>query len=155
MIHYIEYGDIFSIDEVTSYAHGCNCQGKMGRGIAVQMRKKFPKMYEIYHQLCIEEEFRPGDIFVHNYGNGYVFNLATQEHWNIPGKLAKLEHIDSSMRKMMEYALENNIKSIALPKIGAGLGGLNWDDVKEVIERISGEYQSVDLYVVENYKPNN
>ena len=48
MIHYIKDGDIFSIEGVTNFAHGCNCAGSMGRGIAVQFRKKFPRMYENY-----------------------------------------------------------------------------------------------------------
>ena len=155
MTHYIEYGDIFSIEGVTNYAHGCNCQGRMGRGIAVQMKQKFPNMYKEYNHLCVSGKFCPGDIFAYNYGNGYVFNLATQEHYNIPGKLAKVKHINASMRKMMKFAEENDVKSIALPKIGAGLGGLNWNDVKAVIEEIASEYPNIDLYVVENYKPVN
>ena len=107
------------------------------------------------HTVAIVKEEWVEDIFAYNYGNGYVFNLATQEHYNIPGKLAKVKHINASMRKMMKFAEENDVKSIALPKIGAGLGGLNWNDVKAVIEEIASEYPNIDLYVVENYKPVN
>ena len=52
MIRYIEKGDIFRIDGVSSYAHGCNCAGAMGKGIAVQFKSKYPDMYLEYKQLC-------------------------------------------------------------------------------------------------------
>lgn len=153
MIHYIEFGDIFSIKGVNSYAHGCNCAGSMGRGIAVQFRKKFPLMYENYRRMCIDGHYHPGDVFDYNYGIGHVFNLATQQHYCIPGQLAKLEHIKASMEKMMSLAEADGVESIALPKIGAGLGGLKWTDVKLVIEEVAASHNQVDLYVVENYSP--
>ena len=53
---------------------------------------------------------------------------------------------------MLSYAQQNNIFKIALPKIGAGLGGLNWDDVKFVIDKVAKNYPKIDLFVVENYK---
>lgn len=77
MIHYIKEGDIFSIEGVSSYAHGCNCAGSMGRGIAVQFRKKFPRMYENYRCMCLDGTFQPGDVYDYDYGNGHVYNLAT------------------------------------------------------------------------------
>ena len=52
MIRYIEKGDIFRIDGVSSYAHGCNCAGAMGKGIAVQFNCKYPDLYHEYKQLC-------------------------------------------------------------------------------------------------------
>ncbi|MCE9385120.1 macro domain-containing protein, partial [Bacteroides fragilis] len=56
MIRYIEKGDIFRIDGVSSYAHGCNCAGAMGKGIAVQFKSKYPDMYLEYKQLCKENK---------------------------------------------------------------------------------------------------
>jgi len=53
---------------------------------------------------------------------------------------------------MLSYASQNNIHEIALPKIGAGLGGLNWDDVKNIIDKVARDYPAIDLFVVENYK---
>ena len=153
MIHYIKEGDIFSIEEVTSYAHGCNCAGSMGRGIAVQFRKKFPRMYENYRQMCLKKTFRPGDVYDYDHGNGHVYNLATQQHYCIAGQLAKLEYIETSMETMMLLAEKSSVQSIAMPKIGAGLGGLNWVEVKAIIEKVAASHSKVDLYVVENYSP--
>jgi O-acetyl-ADP-ribose deacetylase (regulator of RNase III) len=153
MIHYIKEGDIFSIKGVSSYAHGCNCAGSMGRGIAVQFRKRFPRMYENYRQMCLNKTFRPGDVYDYNYGSGHVYNLATQQHYCIAGQLAKLVYIETSIEKMMQLAEKSSVWSIAMPKIGAGLGGLNWGEVKAIIEIVAASHSKVDLYVVENYSP--
>ncbi|MDD6209892.1 MAG: macro domain-containing protein [Bacteroidales bacterium] len=149
MIQYIEYGDIFNLESVNSYAHGCNCAGAMGKGIALQFRNRFPKMYCEYKELCKNGDFNLGDIFVYNYGNGYVFNLGTQKSWK---SKAEISAIEQSLKKMLLYAQGKSIKQIALPKIGAGLGGLEWDEVKEVMEEVSSEYPGVRLVIVMNYK---
>jgi O-acetyl-ADP-ribose deacetylase (regulator of RNase III) len=153
MIHYIKDGDIFSIEGVTNFAHGCNCAGSMGSGIAVQFRKKFPRMYENYRHMCLNKTFRPGDVYDYYHGNGHVYNLATQQHYCIAGYLAKLEYIETSMEKMMRLAEKSGVQSIAMPKIGARLGGLNWVEVKAIIEKVAASHSRVDLYVVENYSP--
>ena len=67
MIHFIEQGNIFTIDGVTSYAHGCNCAGAMGKGIALQFRRMFPQMYAEYQRMCRAGEFKPGDVFAFQY----------------------------------------------------------------------------------------
>lgn len=152
MILYILKGDIFNLSGVTSYAHGCNCAGAMGKGIALQFKRNFPKMYNEYHQLCLSGCFNPGDIFSYEYASGcFVYNLATQKHYAIQGQLAKLPHISASVKKMLEHAREHRVQKIALPKIGAGLGGLDWNDVKKTLESVAASYPDVELYVVEEY----
>ena len=81
MIRYIEKGDIFRIEGVSSYAHGCNCAGAMGKGIAVQFKDKYPEMYFEYKLLCKENKFCPGDVFDYDYGNRHIYNLGTQATW--------------------------------------------------------------------------
>lgn len=69
------------------------------------------------------------------------------------GKLkADINAIETALIKMFLYAVQNNIHKIALPKIGAGLGGLNWEDVKSTINKVAKEYPNIDLFIVENYK---
>lgn len=148
MIQYIERGDIFNIEGVNNYAHGCNCAGAMGKGIALQFKNKYPKMYSEYRALCKDGLFNPGDVFDYNYGNGHIYNLGTQESWKTK---ARLEHIENSVGRMLELAASENVTRIALPAIGAGLGGLNWNDVKEILNRISVNYPKIELYVVEAY----
>ena len=150
MVIYIKEGDIFKVDGVTSYAHGCNCAGAMGKGIAVQFKTKFPEMYKTYKQMCKTGTYQPGDVYDFDYGKGHVYNLGTQVSWKTP---AKLEFIQKALTNMLLCAERYNVKAIAMPAIGAGLGGLKWDDVKEEIENASQKHPNIDLYVVESYKP--
>lgn len=150
MINFISKGDIFSLKDVSSFAHGCNCAGAMVKGIALQFRQKFPRMYYEYKLLCKKGIFVPGDVFDFDYGNGHIYNLATQLTWRTK---AKIEFIQTSMLKMFELATSEQVSKIAMPTIGAGLGGLIWTDVKNVICDISNIYPNISLYVVEEYSP--
>ena len=155
MINYIPRGDIFRLPGVTSYAHGCNCAGAMGKGIAIQFRNKYPKMFAEYKKLCWAGLYNPGDVFPYEYQPGcFVYNLATQKHYAIHGQLAKLEHIRKSVKKMLEHAAVHCVTDIALPKIGAGLGGLNWEDVQIALEDVAEDYPGITLHVVEEYSQN-
>ena len=149
MIEYIEFGDVFALSGVDCYAHGCNCAGAMGKGIALQFRYKYPDMYIQYKELCKNGLFQPGDVFEYRQNNECVFNLATQKDWKTK---AIPDAIRSSVRKMLESATAQHINAIAIPKIGAGLGGLIWEDVKRILEEVVLCFPNVDLIVVENYK---
>ena len=149
MVTYIPLGNIFNIEGVYNYAHGCNCAGAMGKGIAVQFKQKFPQMYKQYKLLCDKGEFNLGDVFAYNYGNGYVYNLGTQASWRTK---ATLTAIEKSLEKMLDAAALHGITKIALPKIGAGLGGLQWQYVKAVIENVAQNNKDITLFVVEDFK---
>ena len=149
LVTFIPEGDIFEVESVHSYAHGCNCAGAMGRGIATQFKQRYPAMYKEYYRLCKEGKFRPGDVYDYDYGNGHIYNLGTQETWQTK---AKLEYIANSLEKMLTLAEKDQVSAIALPAIGAGLGGLKWEDVKVTVKDVARYHPSVDLYVVESYK---
>lgn len=74
-----ETGDLFSTAEIGAFAHGCNCAGAMGKGIAVSFRERWPEMYEEYRRLCKAGDFALGDVFVWEVGGEAVFNLGTQK----------------------------------------------------------------------------
>ena len=150
MIKYIRKGDIFKIPGVYSYAHGCNCAGAMGKGIALQFKNRFPLMYKKYKSLCIKGDFMPGDVYDYSYELGHIYNLATQKSWR---SKAQMEYIKSSLNKMMELAIYNKTTTIALPAIGAGLGGLDWNEIKCELNKISLKYPTVNLIVVEKWEP--
>ena len=88
MVNYIKQGDIFQLEGIHSFAHGCNCAGAMGKGIAVQFKLKFPKMYEEYRILCKNGQFLPGDVYTYQHEKGVVFNLGTQKSWRTQATLA-------------------------------------------------------------------
>lgn len=149
MVTYLEFGNIFNLPDVKNYAHGCNCAGAMGKGIALQFKEKYSQMYLEYKKCCKDGDFNLGDVFPYNYGEGTVFNLGTQKSWKTK---AELDAIGESFQKMLLYAHQNKIDKIALPKIGAGLGGLVWDDVKAIINSVAKDYGDIDLIVVESYR---
>ena len=153
-VHFIKRGNIFKLTGINNYAHGCNCAGAMGKGIALQFKRMFPDMFSTYHRLCLDNKFKPGDVYDYSYGfNYHVYNLGTQEHYSIPGKLAKPKHIRKSLQKMLELASSSGVTNIALPKIGAGLGGLDWNTVKDIILEVSETHPEIELYVVEEFAP--
>lgn len=150
MTVYISEGNLFTLEHVSSYAHGCNCEGAMGKGIALQFKEKFPEMYHQYRNLCRQGKFTPGEVFAYSYGKGWVYNLATELTWR---QGARLEFIEKALSRMLEMASRTGVQEIGLPAIGAGLGKLEWKDVKEVIEKTAGSFPGVTLYVVEKYRP--
>ncbi|WP_175631254.1 macro domain-containing protein [Bacteroides acidifaciens] len=90
-----------------------------------------------------------GDIFEYRLNDEYVYNLGTQKDWKTK---ATLDALRISVWKMLESATKQNITAIAMPKIGAGLGGLVWEDVKYVLEAAALHFPDIDIIVVENYQ---
>lgn len=129
----VRVADLFSDSELPALAHGCNCVGSMGRGIAVEFRRRWPAMYDAYRIECKQGRFKPGDVFVWTSGNKTILNLATQP---VPGPSARLDYIEASLRKAIGIAESRGIAVIGMPRIGAGYGGLDWPDVKRVITAI-------------------
>jgi O-acetyl-ADP-ribose deacetylase (regulator of RNase III) len=139
-------GDLFA-EGLKALAHGCNCGGAMGKGIAVEFRERFPEMYAEYKERCADGRFKLGDCFVWTQKDITVFNLGTQKHWRTK---AELPAIEKSVRAMVQHAEQARIPRSGLPKIGAGLGGLPWDQVRSVLTAI-GNSTSVELVVFEEF----
>ena len=140
-------GDLFATDDVRAYGHGCNCAGAMGAGIAIEFKRRYPRMFDEYAARCADGRFGLGDVFMWTEGNETVFNLGTQEHWR---KKAQIPALAKSLRKMVELASHAGIERVALPRIGAGLGGLDWMRVKRVLEEVGAETK-VTLVVFEQF----
>jgi len=126
-------GDLFE-SNIRALAHGCNCAGAMGKGIAVEFKRRWPAMYEAYHQRCKEGKFKPGDVFLWSDSDYNIFNLGTQTHWRTK---ATFTNIENSVATMITLADELAINRIAMPAIGAGLGGLSLDSVLRCIQQVA------------------
>ena len=150
MVYYIEEGDIFNIDNINNYAHGCNCSGAMGKGIALAFREKYPQMYKKYKEMCEAGKFTPGNVFDYQFEKTHIYTLATQVSWRTN---AEIEYIRLSIKHMLELANSSHVRDIAMPAIGSGLGGLEWKDVKIIIDKTSSDFPFINLYVIERYKP--
>jgi O-acetyl-ADP-ribose deacetylase (regulator of RNase III) len=145
-------GDLF-VNRVNAeaLAQGCNCQGSMGAGVATGFRQRYPAMYEEYRRRCKADPrtFNLGDVlFWKEEGKPAVFNLGTQErYWH--GR-ATYEAIEASLTAMKRQADVEHITRIALPRIGAGYGGLSWKKVRVVIEAVFVDWPGT-LYVYEEF----
>jgi O-acetyl-ADP-ribose deacetylase (regulator of RNase III) len=119
----------------------------MGAGIAIEFKRRWPAMYEEYAARCADGRFGLGDVFVWTEGPVTLYNLGTQAHWR---KKAQLPALAKALRKMVELAAHAGIERIGLPRIGAGLGGLDWMRVKRVMSDV-GEETKVTLTVFEQF----
>ena len=147
-------GDLFlNRYNVQAFAHGCNCKGSMGAGIAVGFKERYPQMFEEYRRRCkaTPRELNPGEVFLwKTQDRPSVFNLATQEdYWRSRATYAT---ITQTLEKMKALAEQENIQTIAMPRIGAGYGGLSWKKVRAIIEQIFKDWTET-LYVYEEYIP--
>jgi O-acetyl-ADP-ribose deacetylase (regulator of RNase III) len=147
-------GDLFTNTYHTqAFAHGCNCAGSMGAGIAVGFRTRYPAMYEEYLRRCkaTPREFNPGDVFLwKDAGQPWVFNLATQEdYWRSHATYVAVEQALATMRSLADA---EDVRSIAVPRIGVGHGGLSWRRVRELVKRVFAGWEGA-LYVYEEYVP--
>jgi len=133
MISYAQ-GDLLDA-EVDALVNTVNCVGVMGKGIALQFRQAWPENYEDYRRACQREEVRPGRMFIHDSGRlvkpRYIINFPTKKHWK--GK-SRIEDISSGLDALVEEIHARGIRSIALPPLGCGNGGLDWDVVRNLIE---------------------
>ncbi len=125
-------GDILR-DESEAIVNTVNCVGIMGRGIALQFRRAYPDNFKAYESACRNSEVQPGRMFVFETGDltpRYIINFPTKRHWR--GK-SRMEDIESGLEALVAVLEERKIKSIALPPLGSGLGGLAWLEVREQI----------------------
>lgn len=122
-------------EDVEALVNTVNCVGVMGRGVALQFKQAFPKNYKAYATACKQREVKPGRMFVFETGEvanpRYIINFPTKRHWK--GK-ARMEDIDAGLNALVDEIRTRNIHSIAIPPLGSGLGGLNWQQVRTRIE---------------------
>ena len=147
----IEYrtGDIFTAD-AEALVNTVNCVGYMGRGIALQFKQAWPENFKAYAAACRRQEVQPGRMFVFETGRltnpRYIVNFPTKRHWR--GQ-SRMEDIEAGLAALVAEIRRRGIRSIALPPLGAGLGGLDWLAVRERIARALGELPEVHTIVFE------
>lgn len=129
-------GDLFEQD-VAAIGHGVNCKGLMGSGIAVLFKEEFPEMHTKYVELCEAQKLKLGMVWPWKDEELEltVFNMATQFK---PGRNADMDAVKTTVQKVLAYCEKKGLESVALPRIGSGIGGLKWDEVAAEIEKLAG-----------------
>lgn len=128
-------GDLFEAD-AEALVNTVNCVGFMGRGIAAQFKRAFPGNFAAYAAACKRGEVRPGRMLTvptgELVGPRYVINFPTKRHWR--GK-SRMEDIEHGLVALVEEVRRLGLRSIAIPPLGCGLGGLDWEQVRPRIEQ--------------------
>jgi O-acetyl-ADP-ribose deacetylase (regulator of RNase III) len=147
----IEYkiGNILH-EDAEAIVNTVNCVGIMGRGIALQFKKSFPANFEAYAAACRKEKVQPGRMFVFETGMltnpRFVINFPTKRHWR--GK-SRIEDIECGLKALATEIRTRKIRSIAIPPLGSGLGGLEWSEVRSRIEQALRDLDEIKVVIFE------
>jgi len=122
--------------------HGCNAQGVMGSGVAKAIRDTYPEAYNLYRHRYNQQGLQLGEIIVYEYDScRMVVNMITQEFYGKDGKqYASYEAIETGFRNLHAWIGETFMADpgVAIPMIGSGLGGGDWDKIAAIIEFVMG-----------------
>ena len=148
----IEYksGNILE-EDAEALTNAVNCVGVMGRGIALQFKQSFPDNFKAYADACKQEEVQPGRMFIFETGQAinprYIINFPTKRHWR---EASRMEDIEAGLSALVKEIEKRKLRSIAIPPLGSGLGGLNWAQVRPRIEKALRGFDDIRVIV---YKP--
>lgn len=126
-----------------------NLVGVMGKGLALEFKNRFPQNFAEYKKWCANSP-KIGSIFVWNENNQYIVNFPTKIHWKDPSKLEYVEESTIALSEWLFYKGSGfGIKTVAIPKVGCGLGGLDWKIVKPKMIKIFKKYlENVDIEII-------
>lgn len=108
-----------------------NTVGIMGKGLAAEFKKRYPDMYERYRELCKKGEFKIGQLWLWKATDQWILNFPTKQHWRQPSKIS---YVEAGLQKFVETYQARGITEISFPRLGCGNGGLDWKDVKPLME---------------------
>lgn len=151
MIHY-KTGNLLE-SEADALVNTVNTVGVMGKGIALQFKNMFPNNFKLYSKACKNKELGIGQLLVTEdksllSGIKIIINFPTKTNWRLP---SEYQYIEAGLTELVKTINERNIKSMAIPVLGAGNGGLDWNKVKQLLEKyLTGV--DCDIYI---YEPNN
>lgn len=137
-------GNIFD-SEAIALVNPVNTDGIMGKGLAYQFKKLYPKNFENYKKICELNLFKIGtDLICTSESGKYIINFPTKKSWKLPSEMS---YIKIGLQKLKELIIKENIQSIAIPPLGAGNGGLNWENVRNELITFSEEMKDYDINI--------
>ena len=142
-------GDLLKAD-AEGVVNAVNCVGVMGRGIALQFKRAFPQNFKVYQAACKRHEVQPGKMLVVETGQlthpRYIVNFPTKRHWRGP---SRLDDSELGLAALAAEVRRLGIRSIAVPPLGCGLGGLDWSAVRPRVERAFAASPDVEVLLFE------
>lgn len=145
----IAEGNILEAD-VEALVNTVNCVGFMGKGIALQFKQAFPANFRAYESACRAGQVVPGRMFIFDNGSlinpRYIVNFPTKRHWRGRSRIADIR---SGLTALVADIHRLGVRSIAVPPLGCGLGGLDWREVRPMIEKAFSEVSGVRVLLFE------
>lgn len=144
MVTFVE-GSIFD-SKAQTITNAVNCVGVMGKGIALEFKRRFPEMFKDYAARCRDSELVLGKPYLYKSStHQWILNFPTKDHWKSPSELAS---VVSGLNVLKDEYQNWGIKSLAMPALGCGLGGLDWEDVSPVmLAQLSQLSIDVEIYL--------
>ncbi len=140
-------GNLLEAD-VEALVNTVNTVGVMGKGIALMFKEAFPENFRAYANACKRDEVQIGRMFVTDRGGllipRWIINFPTKQHWR---QKARMESVNEGLCDLRRVIAENKIRSVAVPPLGCGDGGLRWSQVRAVIEEALSALEDVEVVV--------
>lgn len=137
-------GDILGARDLEAVVNPVNCFGTMGAGLAQQFARRYPQIVDPYRKVCQRKRLTTDQPQILQVSDDalprYVVNLATKVHWKRP---SRIEWIETGLQAMYRQLDDLEVGSVGLPALGAGLGGLPFGEVRQVIENHAGQYPEI------------
>ncbi len=145
----LSHGNLLDAD-VEAIVNTVNCVGVMGKGLALQFKQRFPENFRQYQQACQSGEAKAGQMLIVPTGRlinpRYIINFPTKRHWKNP---SRLEDIQTGLQALIAEVKRLGVRSIAVPPLGCGNGGLDWTRVAPLIESAFAELPEVSVLIFE------
>jgi O-acetyl-ADP-ribose deacetylase (regulator of RNase III) len=142
-------GNLFSAN-TEAVVNTVNTMGVVGKGIALHFKEMFPENFRAYVHACGTGDLKIGKVFVTEnptgHGPKYLINFPTKDHWRSP---SMMEYVEKGLEDLKRVIKERGIHSIAVPPLGYGVGGLEWEEVRTRIRTALDGLEDVDVVVYE------
>jgi O-acetyl-ADP-ribose deacetylase (regulator of RNase III) len=153
MLHELSGDILFS--SAKAIVHGVAPNDDFHQGLALQLRERMPAMYKDFRHYCQTQHPKSGELWTWTSADGrYLVNLFTQDaayaHGSKPGH-ASVSHVNHTLHALRNFAQKEKISSLALPRLACGVGGLDWNDIKPLIEKHLGDLK-IPVYIYANYQ---
>lgn len=153
MLHSV-HGDLL-LSRAECLVHGVAPGDDMKQGLALALRERWPAMYKDFRHHHHVDHPKPGGLFAWAGPEGRIVALFTQEaapaHGSHPGS-ATLAYVNHALRAFADYVEDEQIRSVAIPRLATGVGGLDWTDVRPLVVRHLAPL-GIELYVYDEYQP--
>lgn len=121
-----------------------NTVGFMGKGLALEFRLRYPRMFEEYAKQCAAKEIKVGEVRYYKEGNKVIVNFPTKGHYRFP---SNIKWIEKGLEDFCKTFIEKDIKTVAFPKLGTSNGGLSWDEVKPIMLKYLSRLTNITVFL--------